>query len=102
MSFSNPKQIIDFLQKDIDVFDADYQRGWGNRDAIQKIQEYLRKNPTAQAKDIKTIYPNASDEDINDAFDEIEVVNTLAGVPAPRKQYYRGIEYNSNENKEGD
>ena len=98
MPFKTPGPIIDKVKEN--VFDGDYRRSWGDADAIKKIHELMRANPTYQEKDIKTKYPEADDDLIRDALDQVEVVDTFAGVPAPKKYYYRGIRYAPNEEEE--
>ena len=43
----------------------------------KKIQEFLHSNPTkADVKFIKSLFPEADDDLINNALDQVEFVNT--------------------------
>lgn len=76
MSFKTPTPVINNLLAE-NVFDGDYRRSWGDSEAIKKIQEFLRSNPTkADVKFIKSLFPEADDDLINNALDQVEIVNT--------------------------
>lgn len=95
------KKQDEFDKADIDFFDADYRRSYGDKDARGEIHKFMRANPTAQPKDIKAKYPSADDDLINDALDEIEVVKSFAGAPLSEPEYYyRGIRYAPNKDEE--
>lgn len=93
MAFKNPTPIVDKLI-DEDVFDGDYRRGYGDTDAVKKIHEFLRSDPTkADPKFIKAQFPQADDDLINDALDQFEVIDSFAGVPKTPEYYYRGVRF---------
>ena len=93
MAFKTPTPIVNGLLEE-NVFDGDYRRGYGDKDAIKKIHEFLRSDPTkANLKSIKAQFPQADDDLINDALNQVEVVDTFAGVPKSPEYYYRGIRY---------
>ena len=94
MAFKTPTPIVDKLAEK-NVFDGDYRRSWGDNDAVKKIHEFLRSDPrNANLKSIKAQFPEADDELINNALDQIEVVDSFAGAPLSSPEYYyRGIRY---------
>lgn len=94
MADNTPYKIIDGLSTDKNVFDADYRRSWGDKDAIKKIHEFLRSVPTkADVKFIKAQFPEADDDLINDALDQVETVDSFAGVQKTPEYYYKGLRY---------
>lgn len=100
MTFKTPSPLIDKISNE-NVFDGDYRRSWGDSEAIKKIHEFLRSDPTkADAKFIKAQFPEADDELINNALDQVEVIDSFAGVPKTPEYYYRGVRYAPNEEEE--
>lgn len=100
MAFKDPTPIVDKLV-DENVFDGDYRRGYGDKAAVKKIHEFLRSDPTkANLKDIKIQFPQADDDLINDALDQVEVVDSFAGAPKTPEYYYRGIRFAPNKEEE--
>ncbi len=101
MAFKTPNPLIDKMS-DKNVFDGDYRRSWGDSEAIKKIHEFLRSDPTkADAKFIKAQFPEADDDLINNALDQVEVVDSFAGAPLSSPEYYyRGIRYTPTKEEE--
>lgn len=80
MAFKTLNPLIDKMSNE-NVFDGDYRRSWGDSDAIKKIQEFLRSDPTkADVKFIKAQFPEADDTLINDALDEFQVKGKQYGI----------------------